>query len=223
MKELPLQFVTRLCALTTALAGVTGCEAPTSLQPLDPDIQLHRERSNPVVLSASGSGRVTATVVGAPLNDRSDPFSLHARRRADGTARGKVRIKNVYFAPKERQRGHVTCMALLGASGIVVIGADIENPTPQGLPPGLAEFFGMFVRDNGEGDHGGPPPDQLVYGFLAAPDFLTPEETCQFLADAEAANPGSVSGLIESVLFDIDRGNIEVEAGDDDDDDDNDG
>ena len=216
MRKLSRPSVFRLLGLGAALAVFSACgETLTDPQPLDSELLLqsavadagHHGRGRPV-LAASGRGQAAVTVPLEEPNLIQDPFSFDARKGADGIVAGRVKVRNVYFAPNNSQSGDVTCMTSFGASGIVAIGADIPAPDPDNHPPGTMLFFMQFVRDNGEVANA--RQDQLLFGHLTLPDFLVAEEVCQFLLDLEAGSPGSITGFVEFLFADIDSGNIKV-------------
>lgn len=196
---------TREWLATATVAALVGCGGSSATEP--------DSLGNPVFQTVAGSGRAAVTMplggdpTAEPPNTTLDPFSVDATGYLDGTAEGKVAVRNVKFAPQADQEGNVTCMASLRTTGIVLIGADI--PAPAGAPPpleGHAYFFSMFVRDNGDG--AGAPPDQILYGYQMLPDAFSLEQMC--IRSVELHNDASIAS-IEALFADVEGGSIQVD------------
>lgn len=191
----------RFIALATTLAAVSACgESPT--QTVDSGPLLARTASNPVVLSASGGGKIT----GPPGQDR---FTFTAEKRADGTVKGKVKFASSFFG--QTLSGNVVCVAWRQTfqpgppdpdfvpRDFVAIGTDIVSPDPENTGP----FFVLSVIDGGEGANA--PGDKMFPDFL--PDFAYPGGPPDDAADS------CESFGLPDFLFNIgvvDNGNIQV-------------
>lgn len=196
MTKAPYPSTVRFFGLATALAVFSACgESPITPQPLDSD-PLLSAAGNPVVLSATGGGNVTGP------SGIQDQFSFHAKKRADGTVTGEVKFTSEFFAPNQKQRGDVVCMASLQVAGVdfVAIGADIPSPDPGNTGP----FFVLSVIDGGEGANA--PPDKML------PDFLPPQAYVPGPPDnaADSCDLINLPDFVLNFFADIDNGNIQV-------------
>lgn len=186
--------VRKFLGLAAALAVFTACgETPTDPQPLDSDLLAAAAAANPVVLSASGGGKIT----GPPGQDR---FTFHGKKRADGTVKGGVTFESSFFG--ETLRGNVVCMASRVFFGVTVmaIGTDVASPNPEITGP----YFLLLAIDGGEGANAAP--DKLL------PDFL-PAEAYGGQVPADAAGACDSFGIPPFVLdffAPLDAGNIQV-------------
>lgn len=190
----------RFLGLAATLALVTACgDTPTAPQSSDLEPQAARSSAsneNPVVLSASGGGRVTGP------SGLEDLFTFNARRRADGEVTGRLKFTSEFFAPNQKQHGDVICMAPFQIAGIdgAVLGADFTSPNPEATGP----FFLFFAIDGGEGSNA--IPDRILPDFppaLAYPGGVPADA-------ADSCESVQLPGFVLQFFAELDNGNIQV-------------
>ncbi len=199
MQKAPRPTIIRFFGLATALAIVAACgEMTTTPQPLDSDLRLQAGHAHPVVLAANGFGEVTAP------NGNQDRFAFRAKKHADGSVTGEANFRSEFFAPNQKQRGRVVCMARIkvGDADVVALGTDI--PRPPSAPEQAGPFFIMLAIDNGEGHQASP--DQLLPDFVPAGAYPDgpPNDA------AESCESIVVPGFVLMFFADLDRGDIRV-------------
>jgi hypothetical protein len=129
-----------------------------------------------LAVPAAGAHRTSRGVVATAEGDvnwvipEPNPFggevrnwlSFDARKRADGSARGHFRYKQIFQGDTFRFRVDVTCMGIYDNGHRAKIGGVVTYSTDPTVPPGTFGWFQAF--DNGE-EGEGPPDRSSLVGF----------------------------------------------------------